>query len=169
MIMWLASVFVIFTIGGTTLKLPDGFAFPISILVWGLVFFLGGFGLYASLQAGAGALIPRMKEAGAANFIAMIPLLFGYIVGLLATLAEVGDAALPIILSFFPFTSPVVMIMRLTDGSVPLWHLLVSAGLLYASAYLALRAAAAMFHAHNLLSGQPFSVKRYITVMIGNK
>jgi len=168
-IMWLASVFVIITIGGTTLKLPDGFGFPISILVWGLIFFIGGFGLYASLMAGAGALIPRMKEAGAANFIAMIPLLFGYIVGLLAPLADAGNAAFPILLSFFPFTSPIVMIMRLTDGIVPLWHLLVSAGVLYASAYLALRAAAAMFHAHNLLSGQPFSVKRYIYVMVGNK
>ena len=59
------------------------------------------------------------------------------------------------------------MIMRLTDGTVPLWHLLSSAVLLYAGAYLALRAAGAMFHAHNLLSGQPFSVKRYLTEMIG--
>jgi ABC-2 type transport system permease protein len=164
---WLAAIYILFNLGRSALRLPDGFAFPLDILVWGMIFFLGGFGLYASLMAGAGALVSKMKEAGIANFLAMIPLFFGYIFGLLAPLAGVTDTGFLSFLSFFPFTSPVVMIMRLTDNPVPLWHLLLSAGLLFISAYLALQIVSAMFHSQNLLSGQPFTVKRYLRALTG--
>lgn len=57
--------------------------------------------------------------------------------------------------------------MRLTDSVVPLWQLLLSVSLTYLTAYLVLRAVAAMFHAQNLLSGQPFSTKRYFQALVG--
>ena len=83
----------------------------------------------------------------------------------MAPLAESANAALPFALSFFPLTSPILMVMRLTDGMVPLWQLLVSAGLLIATNILINRATAAMFKAQNLLSGEPFSIKRYFKVL----
>lgn len=166
-VFWLGAIYIGFNLGGSTLSLPAGFNFPAEIVTWGLVFFIGGFGLYASLMAGAGALVPKMKEAGIANIIAMVPLFLGYVFGLLAPLTDKSSSALLVFLSFFPMTSPVVMVMRLTDNLVPLWHLLLSVGLLFVTAYLALRAAAAMFHAQNLLSGQPFSVRRYLRAMTG--
>ncbi len=166
---WLAAMAISANLGGSTLRLPANFAFPVEILVWGVVFFAGGYGLYASLMAGAGALAPKMKEAGVANVIAMIPLLIGYMVGLMAPVAEVADAPLPVALSFFPFTAPVVMIMRLSNGVVPLWQLLLAAGLTYAAAWWALRAVARLFHAQNLLSGQPFSVSRYLGALFAGR
>ena len=127
---------------------------------------VGGFAFYASLMAGAGAMVPKMKEAGIANFIAIIPLLFGYIFGLLAPLANQANSAFMVFLGIFPLTSPVVMIMRLTDTVVPLWQVLLSAVLLFASAYYALSVSAAMFQAQNLLSGQPFSVRQYLRALV---
>jgi ABC-2 type transport system permease protein len=167
MVVWLAAIFILFNLGEKTLSLPEDFTFPAYIIGWSIVFFLGGFSVYASLMAGAGALVPKMKEAGAANFIAMIPLFVGYIVGLLAPIAGLTNDALPVILSLFPLTAPVVMIMRLTDSIVPLWQLLLSAGLLFVSAYFIMRAVSTMFHAQNLLSGQPFSVRRYFQAIFG--
>ena len=166
-VVWLSAIYISFNIGGSTLSLPEGFIFPGEIVTWGLIFFIGGFGLYASLMAGAGALVPKMKEAGMANIIAMAPLFLGYVFGIMAPLADKSSSAFLIFLSFFPMTSPVVMVMRLTDNPVPLWHLLLSVGLLFVSAYLALQASAAMFHAQNLLSGQRFSVGRYLRAMAG--
>jgi len=163
---WMASIYISFNQGGSTLKLPEGFTFPFDILAWSVVFFLGGFAFYASLMAGAGAMVPKMKEAGIANFIAIIPLLFGYIFGLLAPLANQADSAFMVFLGIFPLTSPVVMVMRLTDTAVPLWQVLLSAVLLFASAYYALSVAAAMFQAQNLLSGQSFSVRRYFKALV---
>jgi ABC-2 type transport system permease protein len=165
-LVWLGSVYVSFNMQGSALSLPENFTFPVDILVWSVVFFLGGFALYASLMAGAGAMVPKMKEAGIANFIALIPLLFGYIFGLMAPLANATGSPFIIFLSIFPLTSPVVMVMRMTDQVVPLWHLLFSAGLLFVSAYYTLQAVASMFHAQNLLSGQPFSLKRYLRAMV---
>jgi ABC-2 type transport system permease protein len=164
---WLGVAYILLNLGGSALQIPEGFSFPVEILAWSLLLFLGGFGLYASLMAGAGALVPKMKEAGIANFIAMIPLMLGYIVGLFAPLAEASDALLPIVLSMFPLTAPVLMVMRLVDGAVPWWQLGIAIGGTYLAAYLALRAAAAMFRAQNLLSGQPFSLGRYLRLMIG--
>ena len=165
-IIWLAAVFVIFNMGGSTLSLPEGFTFPINILIWSLLFFLAGFGVYASLMAGVGALVPKMKDAGAANFIAMSPLFLGYIIGIIAPLAEAAEAVVPLILSFFPLTSPIVMVMRMTNSVVPVWQLLVSAGLLLVTNVLINRATASIFHAQNLLSGQSFSAKRYFQLLL---
>ena len=162
---WLSATFTLFNMGGSTLSLPENFTFPVNIVLWSIVFFLGGFGVYASLMAGAGALVPKLKEAGPANIITMAPLLLGYMVGIMAPLAEAANAAAPFILSFFPLTSPIVMVMRLTDSFVPVWQLMLSALLLFATSILITRATAAMFHAQNLLSGQPFSAKRYFQML----
>jgi ABC-2 type transport system permease protein len=164
---WMGAIYFSFNLGGSTLSLPENFAFPAEILIWSLVFFLGGYGLYASLMAGAGALVPKMKEAGAANYIAVFPLFIGYVFGLMAPLAEVSSSPILVFLSIFPLTSPIVMVMRLTDNSVPVTQLITSISLLLVTAYFSLRAAAAMFSAQNLLSGQPFSLRRYFGALAG--
>lgn len=163
---WLAAVWIMFSMGGSTFGLPESFVFPVEILLWSLLYFLGGYAVYASLMAGVGAMVPKMKEASAANFIVLSPLFLGYVVGLMAPLAEASDGALPVALSFIPLTAPVVMIMRLADGSVPVWQLLLSAALLFVSAYYILRLVAAMFHAQQLLSGQSFSISRYLRLLL---
>jgi ABC-type Na+ efflux pump permease subunit len=68
-------------------------------------------------------------------------------------------------MSLFPFTSPIVMVMRLTNSSVPFWQLILALTLLFLTAYLALRSASSMFLAANLFSGQPFSLRRYFAAM----
>jgi len=164
---WLGAVTIAMTAGGQALGLPRGFTFPASLLVWGLLFFLLGFAIYASLMAGVGALAPKLKEANQASFVVLMPLMAGYLVGLVASMAEAPHEALPVALSLFPLTAPVVMIMRLAEGSVPLWQLLLSVGLMAATAWLIVRAVAALFRAQYLLSGQPFSLLRYFAALLG--
>jgi ABC-2 type transport system permease protein len=78
-----------------------------------------------------------------------------------------AHSALPTALSLFPLTAPVVMIMRLTVDGVPLWHPLLAAGLMVLTAIFTMRAVASMFRAQTLLSGQPFSAKRFATALLG--
>jgi ABC-2 type transport system permease protein len=163
---WMGAVFAALRIGGLRLGLPAGSLFPPSLLAWGLVFFLLGFALYGSLMAGAGALVSRLKEVGQVTYLILSPLLVGYLVGLLAPLADASQRGLPVFCSLFPLTSPIVMMMRLSAGPVPLWHLVASIGLLATTAYLVLRAIAAMFRAQILLSGQPFSVRRFLSAAV---
>lgn len=159
---WMGALFLAFQIGGRTLSLPENFSIPLDILIWSLIFFLGGYALYASFMAGMSALVPKMKEAGSAVFIAMVPLMLGYLVGLMAPITGTANDPLPLALSFFPLTAPIVMIMRLTNSAVPLWQILLSAILIYLTAYFTQRAAATLFQAQNLLSGQSFSIGRLV-------
>lgn len=165
-IVWLGAVYAIFNMGGSTLRLPENFTFPADILLWSLILFLGGFGIYASLMAGVGALVPKMKDAGGATTLAMSPILLGYLVGILAPMVGMADAVLPLVLSFFPLTSPIVMVMRLTNSVVPLWQLLLATGLLLGTNLLINRATASLFQAQYLLSGQTFSAKRYFRLLL---
>ncbi len=166
-ISWVGTLFTLMNMGGGTLGLPEEFTLPVSILAWGLVFFTLGFAIYASLMAGVGALVPKLKEASQASFVAMTPLMIGYIVGLMSSIAEAPHGAIPTVLSLFPLTTPIVMMMRLTVGNVPLWQLLLSVGLMTVTAYVIVCAVAVMFRTQHLLSGQPFSVKRFFSVLVG--
>lgn len=160
---WLGAVILVFKIGGTSLNLPTGFVFPISLLVWGVIFFLLGYAVYASLMAGAGALTPKLSQYTSVYFIVSIPLFLSYFLSLV--LVRKPHSPLSVALSIFPLSSPVMMITRLTVGGVPMWQPLVAAGLTFIMAILIMRAVARMFRAQNLLSGQPFSASRYIKTL----
>jgi ABC-2 type transport system permease protein len=69
-------------------------------------------------------------------------------------------------LSIFPLSAPVMMITRLTIGNVPVWQPLMAAGLTILMAILIMRAVARMFRAQILLSGQPFSLQRYLKILM---
>jgi ABC-2 type transport system permease protein len=162
---WLLSFFFALNMGGTTLSLPTGFALPASLVAWAVVFFLLGYTLYASLMAGAGALVPKIKEMTSATWVVISPLMAGYLVGIMIyRVAPHGDLATA--LSIFPLTAPVVMIMRLTVGGVPIWQLLLSVGLMALTVVFVVRLVARTFHVQSLLSGEPFSARRFFAVLL---
>ena len=162
---WLLSLFLATKFGGTTLALPTGFALPATLIFWTVIFFLLGYALYASLMAGAGALVPKVKEITNATWVVIFPLMAGYLVGIMIyQIAPHG--ALATTLSLFPLTAPVVMVMRLTVGGVPVWQLLLSVGLMIATTILIVRLVARTFRTQSLLSGEPFSARKYFAVLL---
>lgn len=163
---WLGSAFIMVRVGGGVLSLPAEFTIPPSLLAWGVVFFILGYAVYASLMAGAGALVPNMKEITQASWVVLSPLFVGYFIGLMAS-GEAPHGALSTILSIFPLTAPMVMMMRLTVGGVPLWQTLLSAALMVLTAIFVIRAVARMFRAQTLLSGQSFNVGRFANALLG--
>jgi ABC-2 type transport system permease protein len=161
---WLGAVYLVFIIGGSTLSLPPGFSLPISLLIWGLVFFVLGYAVYATIMAGAGALTPKLSQYTSVYFVVSLPLMISYIFSLI--LAVRPHSPLAVGLSIFPLSAPVMMITRLTVGNVPLWQPILAAVLTIIMAVLIIRAVARMFRAQMLLSGQPFSIQRYAKALI---
>ncbi|HEY71149.1 MAG TPA: ABC transporter permease [Anaerolineae bacterium] len=162
---WLLSLFLAAKFGGSTLQIPTGFSIPASLIFWAIVFFLLGYALYASLMAGAGALVPKVKDITNATWVVITPLMAGYLVGVfIHGIAPHG--ALAIGLSLFPLTAPVLMVMRLTVGGVPIWQLLLSVGLMIATTIFIVRLVARTFRAQSLLSGEPFSARKYFAVLL---
>ncbi len=94
-----------------------------------LVYFLGGYLLYASLFAAIGSMVDN--EADTSQF--MLPITVPLLVAILAfqVVIENPDGALAFWLSIIPFTSPIVMMMRIPFG-VPIWEITLSLGLLIA-------------------------------------
>lgn len=163
---WLGAVYLVFRIGGSTLNLPAGFSLPASLIAWGLVFFVLGFILYAVIMAGAGALTPKLSQYTSVYFIVSAPLLISYLLSFI--LAMNPHSLLAVALSIFPLSAPIMMITRLTVGGVPTWQPLAAVGLTIIMAVLIIRAVARMFRAQVLLSGQPFSVRRFVNVLLNS-
>jgi ABC-2 type transport system permease protein len=162
---WAGTGYALLRVGGRTSQLAPGLALPPSILAWGIVFFLLGFAVYASLMAALGALVPSLQEASQSFIVVIWPLLVPLF--FFVALIEKPHGAIAVGFSLFPLTAPVAMMTRLAASEVPWWQLLLAAVLLLGTAVCVIRAVSRMFHAQNLLSGQPFSARRYIQALLG--
>ena len=165
MVIWVGTGYGLLRVAGRTFELPAGFELPPSFLAWGLVFFLLGYAIYASLMAGLGALVPNLREASQAVIVVIWPLIIPMF--LMFALIEDTHGVLATTLSLFPLTAPIAMITRLVIGGVPWWQLPLAVLLLAGTAALIVRAISGMFHAQTLLSGQPFSVRRFVAAFLG--
>ena len=155
----------LFALSGRTSATVASFNLPPSILVWGIVFFLSGYAIYASLMAGLGALVPNVREASQASFVVispmMIPMFF------MAALIQDPNGPISLGLSLFPLTAPVAMMTRLTAASVPIWQPLLAVGLMLLTAILIIRSVAGLYRAQVLLSGQEFKIKLFFQALLG--
>jgi ABC-2 type transport system permease protein len=165
-LVWIGSLFAIMQIGGQTLNLPVGFSLPPSMAFWSITFFILGYVIYSSLMAGAGALVPSVKEITSASFLMMLPLMIGYFVSITPLGQRSPHGLVSTILSIFPLTAPVSMIMRVTIGGVPTWQLILTVVLMIISAVIVVRSVARLFRAQILLSGQPFSPRRFVSALL---
>ena len=93
-----------------------------------LFFFIGGYLLYSSFYAAIGAAVDNETDTQQFMMPILMPLVLAVYVGVF-TVIEDPHGTVSTIFSFIPFTSPVVMLMRIPFG-VPIWQQLVSFGLL---------------------------------------
>ena len=92
-----------------------------------IFYFLGGYLLYSSLFAAVGGAIDHDADAQQFMLPISIPLIFS--VAMISVIANQPDGTLAFWMSMIPFTSPVIMMMRIPFG-VPYWQIGLSAGLL---------------------------------------
>jgi ABC-2 type transport system permease protein len=110
-----------------------------SIVFW----FVLGYAFYSVLYATAGSLVSRQEETQSISVPLTAVLLAAYVGSLAATNAPDGTAAL--IGSLLPPTAPMVMIVRLADGSVPWWQIATSIVLMVATVYGLVRLAGRIY------------------------
>ncbi len=159
-IVWIGSGYTLLNLSGRQFALPESFQLTPDILVWGIVFFLLGYALYASLMAGLGALVPNPKEGSQATLVVIFPLIIPLFFSNLV--ASAPNAPLFVFFSVFPLTSPISMISRMSATRIPAGQLALSLALLALAIIYAQRAVGRLFRAQALLSGKPFSVKEFI-------
>jgi len=102
-----------------------------NLIVMFLLFFIGGFLLYSSLYAAIGAAVDNETDTQQFMMPIMVPLILAVYVGGF-TVLEDPHGTVAQVFSFIPFTSPVVMLMRIPFG-VPMWQQILSVVLLFAT------------------------------------
>jgi len=168
MLIWFGSLVLLMDVGKTSLPFLQNISIPINVIVASVPFFIGGFLLYGSLMAGMGAVAPNLREGNQSTFVLNLPLIFT--VMSINQLIETPFSLFTTFMTIFPFTSPVVMLTRLSVGPVPLWQLIASIGLLIGTVIIVIRGVANLFSSQYLLSGQKMNIGVFLrTVFIGHR
>lgn len=131
--------------------------FEITLLF--ILFFIGGYLLYASLFAAIGASINAQEDAQQFMTPMIVIMVFAMYAGLYS--AENTNGPLAFWSSMFPLTSPIVMMVRIPHG-VPLWQELLSLGLLFGTCLACVWVSGKIYRIGILLYGKKPNLKEMV-------
>src|SRR5690554_348292 len=101
----------------------------VSLAIYFIVYFIGGYFLYSSLYAAIGAAVDNETDTQQFMFPVITPLMLGVYIGFFTVLNE-PHGTVATVFSLIPFTSPIVMLMRIPFG-VPFYQIVCSVLLLF--------------------------------------
>jgi ABC-2 type transport system permease protein len=105
---------------------------PLTLmLVSFVIFFIGGYFLYSSLYAAIGAAVDSETDSQQFLLPIIMPLMLAVYIGFFTVIND-PHGTVATVFSIIPFTSPIVMLMRIPFG-VPIWQLVLSIVLLFAT------------------------------------
>lgn len=134
---------------------------PIANLIFAfLLFFIAGYLLYSSLYAAIGAAVDNETDTQQFMLPIIMPLVLAVYIGIF-TVIEDPHGTVSTVFSFIPFTSPVVMLMRIPFG-VPVWQQILSFSILVVTFILTVWVAAKIYRVGILMYGKKPSYKELI-------
>lgn len=130
---------------------------PLGQLAFAFLFyFLGGYLLYSSLFAAVGSAVDQEADTQQFMLPITIPLVLSFI--LMQFIIDNPDGSLAYWFSMIPFTSPIIMMVRIPFG-VPTGELLLSMGILIAGFLFTTWLAAKIYRTGILMYGKKVSYK----------
>ena len=124
-----------------------------------IIYFIGGYMLYASIFAAIGSAVDSQEDTQQFMAPVTIFMIFALYAGIYSM--ENPDGPLAFWCSMIPFTSPIVMMVRI-PFEIPLWEKLLSVALLYASAIGIVWISAKIYRVGILMYGKKPSIKEMI-------
>jgi ABC-2 type transport system permease protein len=135
------------------LVMQEIFKLPLlKMFVLFIFYFLGGFMLYSSLFAAVGAAVDNETDTQQFMMPIMLPLILGVYVGF-ATVINDPHGSIAVLFSHIPFTSPIVMLMRVPFG-VSWYELILSMALLLVTFVFMVWLAAKIYRVGILMYGK---------------
>lgn len=108
-----------------SLYLKEILSLPLfSLFFYFLIYFIGGYFLYSSLYAAIGAAVDNETDTQQFMFPVIMPLMLGVYIGFFTVINE-PHGTIATLFSMIPFTSPIVMLMRIPFG-VPFYQIVLS-------------------------------------------
>lgn len=130
---------------------------PVGLVVWFLLFFLGGYLFYASLFAAVGASVEQQQDAQSLLLPITLPIILSF--ALMMPLMEAPNGPLAVVLSLIPFCSPILMLARMAIVDVPFWQAALSFALLVGGFIGAVWVSARIYRVGILMYGKKASFK----------
>lgn len=127
-----------------------------EIGIFFVLYFIGGFFLYASLYAALGSATTNDEDAQTVVLPLTMLMMVSFYVGFAC--AKAPDSTLAVVASYIPFTSPVVMMIRIPYG-VTLWEELLSLAVLYGGFVLMVFLSARIYRVGVLMYGKKPTLK----------
>ncbi|MBP5573145.1 MAG: ABC transporter permease [Bacteroidales bacterium] len=127
-----------------------------AILTGFLIFFVLGYLLYATLFAAIGAVVENNTDSQQFTLPVTVPLIIGILTAVY--IVNNPDGSLALWMSMIPFTSPIVMMVRIPFG-VPIWQVAVSALILLGTFIGMTWVAAKIYRTGILMYGKKLSYK----------
>jgi ABC-2 type transport system permease protein len=124
-----------------------------------LLYFVGGYLLYAALFAAFGSAVDQPSDASQFTMPIMMILIFAFYAGMYSI--NNPDGPLAWWCSMIPFTSPIVMMIRL-PYDVPVWEVALSLLLLFATAFATVYLAGRIYRIGILMYGKKTSLKELL-------
>ena len=136
----------------------DSFNF-VEICIYFVLFFIGGYIMYASFFAAVGSAIDNPEDSQQFVTPMILFLLFAFYAGFYS--GQNPDGPLAFWCSFIPFTSPMVMMVRI-PYDIPFWQILSSLVLLFAFALFFVWVSAKIYRVGILMYGKKPSIKELL-------
>ncbi len=152
---WLTTVAVFAVVAAGMIPALAAISIPVSLILWALLYFILGYLLFAAVYAGVGSIFPTAKEAQSWSTLFVIPAILPYYFFYFITTNP--ESVLSRVLSLFPLTSPMTVMMRLPAGSIPGWELALSLAILAGSVVFGIWLASRIFRVFLLMYGKKVS------------
>ena len=146
-----------FLLFGVSLLAAQGMNFELpqvgaSAVAYFFLFFLLGYFIYATIYALIGAIVTSQEESQPFVLIAVFPLLTAFY--LVFPVIRSPDSGMSFWASIIPFTSPVVMLVRIVTQAPPFWQIALSLATGFATVILLIWVAARIYRIGMLMYGK---------------
>jgi ABC-2 type transport system permease protein len=156
------GLFVLYGVGmlasrGMDVPLPP---VPLSLVIYGLLFFIVGFLMYATIYVLVAAMVTTEKEAGQM----VLPVIFLSVLSIYMAFPVIRNpnSSFAFWVSIAPFFSPITMLVRIVTETPPFWQIALSLGVGLATVVLFVWIAARIYRVGMLMYGKSASLPEVV-------
>ncbi|MFW5709284.1 MAG: ABC transporter permease [Chloroflexota bacterium] len=162
---YVVTILVVSSVTTDTGSFFDNLEISPGLLLIALVYFILGYLLFAAAFGAIGAISTSITEGPNIATIFIIPAMLPWILSL--QFIEDPNGPVPTILSYFPLTSPMAVVMRAAATDVPILDYVISIGVLLLSIAGMLWIAGRLFRVQTLLAGKMPRIRELPKLIFG--
>jgi ABC-2 type transport system permease protein len=165
---WLAIGFLYLSLQNSTTgtNFLSGIRVPLDALPILVAYFVLGYLMFAAAFGAVGAISNSISEGPQFSIVFSVPIILTFYV--FPAFINDPNSTLPTLLSLFPLTSPLAMVMRSVVAPVPAWQVILSLALLVLAVLGMFWMAGRVFRVQTLLSGSVPKLREIPKLIFGN-